>query len=256
MELATVQLPMIGSISEFSESDGATIGKLSYAEMDSLVTPGPFESVVDYYTTVIDTKCHSLRNKQAHKSLQLASYVHRDIVQNSSVFKQFNEPPFPFNHMDLDTHNFLIDGAYNIIAVIDWEFAQSAPWHEYTYPILFAPFGDVFGESVETILRLPTQIRCGNVSRQAVTRQLYRKGFDDAERDLHSHGKDIRVSISRLLDSKGARIKRLAGILEHIDLMYVERCTLEMIRIAYELDEKDSETYLHNMHQEMTKNMN
>lgn len=247
---------MIGSISEFSESDGATIGKLSYAEMDSLVTPGPFESVVDYYTAMIDTKCHSLRNKEVHKSLQLAYYVYRDIVQNSSVFKEFNGPPFPFNHMDLDTHNFLVDEAYNIIAVIDWEFAQSAPWHEHTYPILFAPFGNVFGQSDEAILCLPAQVRCGNVSLQEVTRQLYKKGFDDAERELHTHGRDIRVSISTLLDSKGARIKTLAGILEHIDLMYVERCTLEMIRIAYEIDERDSEKYLRSMDQEMTKNIN
>jgi hypothetical protein len=158
--------------------------------------------------------------------------------------------------MDLDTHNFLVDGAYNIIAVIDWEFAQSAPWHEHTYPMLFAPFGDVFGESDEAILRLPAQVRCGNVSLQEVTRQLYKKGFDDAERELHTHGRDIRVSISTLLDSKGARIKILAGILEHIDLMYVERCTLEMIRIAYEIDERDSEKYLRSMDQEMTKNIN
>ena len=247
---------MIGSISEFSESDGATIGKLSYAEMDSLVTPGPFESVVDYYTTVIDTKCHSLRNKGLHKTLQLAYYVYRDIVQNSSVFKEYDEPPFPFTHMDLDTHNFLVDRAYNIIAVIDWEFAQSAPWHEHTYPMLFAPFGNVFGESDEAILRLPAQLRCGNVSLQEVTRQLYKKGFEDAERELHTHGRDIRVPISTLLGSKGARIKTLAGILEHIDLMYVEQCTLEMIRIVYEIDERDSEKYLRSMDQKMTKDIN
>ena len=248
---------MIGSISEFPESDGATVGKLSYAEMDSLVTPGLFASVIDYYTAVINnTKCHSLRNKEVHKSLQLAYYVYRDIVQNSSTSKEFNRPPFPSNHMDLDTPNFLVDGAYNIIAVIEWEFAQSAPWQEHTYPILFTPFGNVFSESDEAILRLPAQVRCGNLSLQEVTRQQYKKGFDDAERELHTHGRDIRVSISTLLGSKGARIKALAGILEHIDPMYVERCALEMIRIAYEIDERDSKKYLRSMDQQMTKDIN
>lgn len=39
--------------------------------------------------------------------------------------------------MDIGTQNILVDDEYNLIAVIDWEFAQTAPWQTYDYPMPF-----------------------------------------------------------------------------------------------------------------------
>nr|POE93277.1 hypothetical protein CFP56_19289 [Quercus suber] len=253
VELATVQFSTIGSISEFSESAGATVGTLSYAEMDGLTAPGPFKDAIHYYTAVIDGKIRSLRNKNAHRSIQLAHYVYRDIVQNSVVFKESHEPPFHFNHMDLGAHNILVDGNYSIIAVIDWEFAQSAPWQEHTYPKLFAPLANVFEESNKAILCDPAHVDYRSASLQEATRQRFRKGFDNAERELRTQGRNIGRSISTSLGSKGARIRTLASMLQHVDPVYVEQCTVEMIKIAYELNEEDAKKHLLSKDEEMIR---
>jgi aminoglycoside phosphotransferase (APT) family kinase protein len=34
---------------------------------------------------------------------------------------------FPLSHMDLGTQNIIVDNDFNFLAIIDWEFAQTAP---------------------------------------------------------------------------------------------------------------------------------
>ncbi|KAK2589537.1 hypothetical protein QQS21_012784 [Conoideocrella luteorostrata] len=44
---------------------------------------------------------------------------------------------FSLNHVDLGTQNILVDHDFNFVAIIDWEFAQAAPWHVNCYPMPF-----------------------------------------------------------------------------------------------------------------------
>jgi hypothetical protein len=39
--------------------------------------------------------------------------------------------------MDLGTQNILVDDRFNFRAIIDWEFAQTAPWQVNHYPMTF-----------------------------------------------------------------------------------------------------------------------
>jgi hypothetical protein len=58
--------------------------------------------------------------------------------------------------MDMGTQNILVDQEFNFLAIIDWEFAQSAPLEVNHYPM---PFPLVFSNAkIENILRNPDML--------------------------------------------------------------------------------------------------
>lgn len=68
---------------------------------------------------------------------------------------------FPLNHMDLGTQNILVDDTFNFVAIIDWEFAQTAPWQVNRYPMPLP----LLGLDTEDILRDPSHLAYRNVLR-------------------------------------------------------------------------------------------
>lgn len=61
--------------------------------------------------------------------------------------------------MDLGTQNILIDEAFNFLAIIDWEFAQTAPWQVNHYPMPFP----LTSSDIDDILKDPEHMAFGNV---------------------------------------------------------------------------------------------
>ena len=44
--------------------------------------------------------------------------------------------PFPLFHPDFGHNNMIVDDDYNILGVVDWEYAYSAPWERVYFPII------------------------------------------------------------------------------------------------------------------------
>ncbi|KAI1755397.1 hypothetical protein F4782DRAFT_403614 [Xylaria castorea] len=236
-ELATLAYPQIGSISSISELGEPIIGKLATASTGELGETGPFSRAADYFT--------SLGNAATNNTtIRLGAFVFLDIVKTTDLFiNTGTEGSFPFNHMDLGTQNILVDKNFNFIAVIDWEFAQTAPWQVIHYPMPFPLLGPD-----EDILRDPSHVAYKNVSRQDAARRIYHRKFRDAESELKANGRSLGGSFAATLDSPASRIYACFTNLGRIptadaDLMY------EMARLAFGLNPQEAEEYVRKIKQ-------
>ncbi|KAI0403040.1 hypothetical protein F4802DRAFT_329819 [Xylaria palmicola] len=231
-ELATLAYPQIGSISSISESGEPIIGKLAAASTGELGETGPFSRTVDYFTSLGKAAANNTTTK-------LGALVFLDIVRTTDLFGDTNaEGSFPLNHMDLGAQNILVDGDFDLVAVIDWEFAQTAPWQVVRYPMPFPLLGPD-----EDILRDPSHPAHGNVSRQDAARRLYRRGFRDAEGGLAAHGQPLGGSFAAALDGPASRIY---ACFTNLGRMPTADAGLmcEMARLAFGLNPQEAEAYV------------
>ncbi|CAI6336591.1 unnamed protein product [Periconia digitata] len=222
-ELATFSFPQIGSISNFSkEDDGVvTIGPLAAAAAERFAFGGPFAT---------------------------CTFVFCDIVASTELFKD-KETSFHLNHMDMGTQNILVDDEFNFLAVIDWEFAQSAPVQVNHFPM---PFPLISSEaSIQKILQDTEHLAFRNVSRQTAAQQLYWQKFQDAERNLAEQGRPVIPSISERLRGPASRIyailEKLGGFWGPKDLTY------EMVRLSFGIEGDAAKEYLERMERKMNE---
>ncbi|KAF2110374.1 hypothetical protein BDV96DRAFT_583911 [Lophiotrema nucula] len=139
-ELATFSFARIGSISHFSkEGNGVVIiGPLAAAVAERFPSGGPFTTSQQYFAAVGEARYTSARNdaSESDRFCVLGAFVFCDIVSSTELFKD-NEPSFHLNHMDMGTQNILVDDDFNFLAIIDWEFAQTAPVQVNHFPMPF-----------------------------------------------------------------------------------------------------------------------
>jgi hypothetical protein len=224
--------PQIGSISSISESGEPIIGKLATASIGELEETGPFSRAADYFTALGNAATNDT-------TIRLGAFVFLDIVKTTDLFGSSGTGgSFPLSHMDLGTQNILVDKAFNFIAVIDWEFAQTAAWQVIHYPMPFPLLGPD-----EDILRDPSQVAYRNVSRQDAARKLYNRKFRDAESELKANGRPLGGSFAATLDSPASRIYACFTNLGRMptadtDLIY------EMARLAFGLNPQEAEEYV------------
>jgi Choline/ethanolamine kinase len=251
-ELATFTLPQIGSISHFTEGASAIIGKLSTAAAEGLSDEGPFTEAWDCFAAAAEAKfrqaCkNDIANDDSNIFPRLGPFVFKDIVHNTALFKT-GKGPFHFNHMDMGTQNILVDQDFNFLAIIDWEFAQTAPWEVNHYPM---PFPLISADAkTDCILQNPHHIAHRNVSRQVAARKMYRRKFRDAEQALESGGRPLQRSIADVLDGAASRIYAILekfGVFEGME----EELTCEMVRLAYGFDGEGTKKYLDEMEAKM-----
>ncbi|KAI1809643.1 hypothetical protein GGS20DRAFT_267213 [Poronia punctata] len=231
-ELATLAYPQIGSISSITESGEPIIGKL--ATVCTTGELGPFSKAVDYFTSLGNAAVATNNNNNSP-----GAFIFLDIVETTDLFTDTHtEGLFPLNHMDLGTQNILVDKDFNFVAIIDWEFAQTAPWQVVHYPMPFPLLGPD-----EDILRDPNHIAYKNVLRQDAARIIYCQKFGDAERELKAEGRPLKGSFADTLGSPASRIYACFTNLGRIpaadtDLMF------EMARLAFGFDRKEAEDYV------------
>ena len=195
-ELATLTSPQIGSIRSISPSGEPVIGGLASSAAE-LRDAGPFSRAVEYFAAIADAAASKLDS-----SARLGALVLRDILDKTTLFGDVDTiEQFPLNHMDLGTRNILVDDQFNFIAIIDWEFAQTAPWQVNRYPMPFP----LLQLNIEDILRDPGHLAHRNVLRQDVSRRLYRQKFQEAERTLEEEGRPLNGSFADTLDSPASR---------------------------------------------------
>ncbi|KAK4166630.1 hypothetical protein QBC43DRAFT_342722 [Cladorrhinum sp. PSN259] len=250
VELATLAYPRIGSISSVSTTGEPVIGRLASASAEGLRCHGPFSSTAEYFTAVADAAISKLdlTDTDSNGGLSctiLGAFVFRDIVQNTTLFEDGDaKGRFPLNHMDLGTQNILVDDRFNFRAIIDWEFAQTAPWQVNHYLMPF-PLQESDTE-IQGILQDPNHLAHRNVSRQEFARRLYTKKFRDAEVELRKTERSLGSSFAEVLDSPASRIYACftkLGRLPMADASLVH----EMVRLAFDLDAEGTERYLHDI---------
>ncbi len=141
--------------------------------------------------------------------------------------------------MDLGTQNILVDEKFNFIAIIDWEFAQTAPWQVNHYPMPFP----LLESDIEDILKDPGHLAYRNVLRQDVSRRLYHQKFQETERMLKEEGRPLVGSFADTLNSPASRVYACfnsLGRLQESDKGLLR----EMVRLAFGLDADKAEQYL------------
>ncbi|KJR90002.1 uncharacterized protein SPSK_06279 [Sporothrix schenckii 1099-18] len=253
-EIATLSFSCIGSISSISKGDGEepSLGKLAAAPLDGLDNAGPFSSTAAYFKAIADSAVKREQHESSRRPpgdrlpwFALGAYVFHDIVHNTSVYLHMDGERFPLNHMDLGTQNILVDSAFNFVAIIDWEFAQSAPWAVNHYPMPFSLLDS--DAEIQAILADPAHLAYENMSRQEAARTMYVKGFRAAETALQEQGRTLAGgSFADVLDSPSSRIyacfTRL-GRMASADQGLVQ----EMVRLAFDFDREKTKVYLHDL---------
>ncbi|KAK8024925.1 hypothetical protein PG990_002748 [Apiospora arundinis] len=243
-QLATLTFPQIGSICSITESGEPVVGKLSTAAAEGFLNQGPFPSTTEYLSVV---GLGALRRAEARAQPSdgipyalLGPRVFLDVVSRGGLIDKHDER-YPLNHMDLGTQNIIVDDDFNFLAVIDWEFAQTAPWEVSYYPFPFPLL--MSDDKVQSVLRDPEHIAHTNVSRQNAARQLYSRKFREAEEKLGMEGRPLERSISGVLDGPFSRIwhcfTRIGG--EPSQDEYMVR---EIVRLAWGLDKEGVDRYL------------
>lgn len=138
--------------------------------------------------------------------------------------------------MDMGTQNILVDDAYNLLAIIDWEFAQTAPWQTFHYPTPF-PLRDT-DSKIQQILDDQKSIAHKNIVRQSAARNLYRQGFERAE-----EGHTLHTSLAKTLDSPASRVYYLFTLLGRQPELD-EQCVQVMVEVAYGWFEDQVKDYI------------
>lgn len=242
--LATLTYPLIGSISGITHTGEPVIGRLSFAVSDGLISQGPFRNAVDYFTALGEAAFHRAHTSGNTENLshfyKLGVIAFIDIVQSTTLFKT-QHTQYPLNHMDLGTQNVIVDNDFNFLAVIDWEFAQTAPWPVNHYPM---PFPLLWSdERIQNILNDPDHLAHTNVSKQAAARQLYSKKFQEAAAKLARKGLSLGDRFPEVLQGAASRVyacfSRLGCVSEQD-----EGLVNEMARLAFGFDAGRTKQYL------------
>lgn len=197
--------------------------------MEGLKDPGPFSDSLSYFKEV--AKAGNTKACQDGESFgtKLAFVTFIDVVDNTALFTSSAEDGFPLNHMDMGPQNIPVDDSFNLLAVIDWEFAQTAPWQVNHYPMPFPlTSSDV---ELEEILRDPDHFAYRNVSRQDATQKMYEEKMQQAEEEMAQKGQPPARSIADWLNGAESRIyacpERVSG-----DDESDEALAYEMVRLA------------------------
>ena len=202
------------------------------------MSQGPFSDAIEYFEALWEAalrranSCNVSSAGAVSPFPKLGALVFLDIVRSTALF-QAPHAQYPLNHMDLGMQNILADDQSNFLAVIDWEFAQTAPWQVNHYAMPFPLLWP--DERINSILNDPHHLAHENISRQALSRQLYRGQFQDAEARLYQEGLHLGGGFTEALESAASRIRacfcRLGNSSDQD-----EGLVCEMVRLAFESD--------------------
>lgn len=154
------------------------IGKLAAAPVKGLKDAGPFPTAAAYFRAVGQAAINKYADADPASFSRISARTCCEIISKTQLFEDASTT-FPLNHMDLGTQNILIDENFNFLAIIDWEFAQTAPWQVNHYLMPFPLLQS--DKEITEILQCPSHLAHNNVRRQQAARNLYKQSFQDAE---------------------------------------------------------------------------
>lgn len=244
--LATLTFPRIGAVAAYTPATGPTLGAIA----TDAGRIGPFDDAVEYLLA-------EARGRYAHAQKtpppdadadadaryhRLGPFLHLDIIRRSALFRAHRAGPFPLLHMDIGTQNLLVDAEYNIVGVVDWEMAQTAPWaaHHYQYP--FPPADDP--ADMAAALGDPDHPAHVGYSRIHALQRLYCCKFAEAEAALREEGTPLAMSVAEVLDSDASRAYFMMERHGVDGPVWDEVFARALVRIAYGLDEEGVREYI------------
>ncbi|POR39069.1 Protein kinase-like domain protein [Tolypocladium paradoxum] len=138
-QLATLAYTQIGSINSITESGEPVIGKLSTAAAEGLIPQGLFSTATEYFIAIGRAAFRKAKLLDEERNQNSSHFsISRLGALTTGLFKA-SQAYYPLNRMDLGTQNIIVDDDFNFLGLIDWEFAQAAPWQVNHYPMLFPP---------------------------------------------------------------------------------------------------------------------
>ena len=137
-EISSITFPKIGSIARLPDGtyDVGPLPKLG----------GPFETATEYLqawakharfyggTDWLKDNCGAYGEEILRGVLDFPQQVSK--LAGGRLIH--NGGPFPLIHVDFNHSNIVVDDEWNIIGVIDWESAQTAPWQTVEFPQTFS----------------------------------------------------------------------------------------------------------------------
>ncbi|CEJ92429.1 hypothetical protein VHEMI08083 [[Torrubiella] hemipterigena] len=233
--LASITFPQIGSISGFQENGEPILGKLVTSQAaGELLNAGPFATSAEYFTALANATAARLEGDG-----RTGAHVFADIVRKTTLFQDHVPGKFPLSHMDMGTQNILVDDDFNFVAVIDWEFAQTAPWQVNHFPMPMT----ITSMNIDGILKDPEHLAFDNVRQQQASRVLYMTAFDAAEKKLVEQKTPLDNSFSAVLNSPASTIYACfthLGRMPEYDADLIEA----MVRLAYGLEGSAAQEYI------------
>lgn len=139
-ELSTVLFPKIGSINR--HTDG------SYEIGPIPLLGGPFDSASDFLRAWGSTMRFTWSRSRLMEIYgdELGSRIAQNIedfprkireLANNLTLSENDHSPFPLWHPDFGHNNIIVNDNYELLSVIDWEGAITAPWEHFaTFPLI------------------------------------------------------------------------------------------------------------------------
>ncbi|KAK1966174.1 hypothetical protein LY78DRAFT_703131 [Colletotrichum sublineola] len=129
VQLATVQLPMIGTIVSRNE-DG------TYRQGPIRGLGGPFNTATEFFeawaakTTfgMTEEELQTTSGQYADEIIPSVSSFPRSISNLASRLSARDHGPFPLCHGDFGHNNIVVDDEYHVLGLIDWEASFAGPW--------------------------------------------------------------------------------------------------------------------------------
>lgn len=183
-ELAAIKSYQIGSIYSTAANGHPLSGPLASSATEGLAAGGPFRNAFHYFSAIANAAVKKMTGDSKRGAL-----LFKHIVLNTDLFGKENDTneQFSLSHMDLGAQNILVDDDFNFIAIIDWEFAQFAPWQVIRYPMPFP----LLGLDIDDILRDPSHLAYLNVLRQNTSQSIYLESFQEIESELELEGRSL-----------------------------------------------------------------
>ncbi|KIM44111.1 hypothetical protein M413DRAFT_443157 [Hebeloma cylindrosporum] len=111
---------------------------------------GPFNSALEYRKSSIKHQIQLILRGESYTRNAIDAYlVHRFILDNIiDIITKDDQGKFFLKHMDDKGDHILVDNAFNIVGVIDWEWAQTTTLSEaFSAPLYLLDVGEYYGGS-------------------------------------------------------------------------------------------------------------
>ena len=135
-EMSSIMFPKIGTI--FRAEDGTyDVGPLHFG--------GPFNTATEYLkawarNARFATLSHLPYVKEGCGEYydeivaQIEEFPHK-LEELAALIPMHDHGPFPLFHVDFGHLNIVVDDAYNVLGVIDWDHTRSVPWECVSFPM-------------------------------------------------------------------------------------------------------------------------
>lgn len=118
-------------------------------EDNNLRLPGPYRTAIEYRREILEIHLEHIRNREAYVDQRLDAFaVHRFLLDNVPSLAKVDlkaGEKFYMKHIDGKGDHILVDDEFNIVGIINWEWAQTVPMSEaFAAPLFMLNLGQYY----------------------------------------------------------------------------------------------------------------